>query len=104
MDLSMAGGWVDRRGRSVVLDPAVGDVATHAGLTGHGRVSGMSLQIASVGGPGVVVADLGENPCAGESGQAEEARDDLGVGMLQKQLFCVGCQVVACLAGGVELG
>ncbi|MDT0572797.1 hypothetical protein RM704_35950 [Streptomyces sp. DSM 3412] len=53
--------------------------------------------------PGAVVADLGENPCASERGQTREARDDLGIGRLQEQLFCFGCEVVACLADCVEL-
>jgi hypothetical protein len=65
--------------------------------------SGEGLQAAGVGEGGSVVADLGQDPGAGQIPQAGEAGDDLGVRVLFKmgdrrlsQLICGG-------TGGLEL-
>jgi hypothetical protein len=55
-------------GEAVVFDPAVGDGRDLAGGPGDRRGSGVGLQCAVVGESVTVVADLGEDPGAGQVG------------------------------------
>lgn len=79
------------------------DSSTLAGFTGHRGASGVGLQIPGRSEPGAIVSDFGEDPSLGEYGQTGKARDDLCIGMLEKEFRSVTRQVFAGSAGRVEL-
>jgi hypothetical protein len=78
------------------------DDAVLAGGPGNRGRSGVGFDRSRVSEAGSVIADLGEHPGAGESTEACEAGDDLGVRVLIKSLFRRGGQVLGVAAGGIE--
>jgi hypothetical protein len=59
---------------------------------------------AGVCAPVAVVADLGQDACAGQVGQAGEAGHDRRVGVLVEDFAGSLRELVGGLAGGVQLG
>jgi hypothetical protein len=86
----------------LVFDSAVGRGEAFAAGSGHGCASGVGLKGPGVGEAGSVVADLGEDPGAGEGSKSWQAGDDLGVRVLVKMVDGGGGQLLSVGAGGVE--
>ncbi|MFG1685215.1 hypothetical protein ACGFNP_33990 [Nonomuraea sp. NPDC049269] len=79
------------------------DDQAFAGGAGDGGRAGVGLERSCVGEAGAVVAEFGQHPGTGEVGQAREAGDDGGVGVLAEGLAGGVGEFVGGAAGRVQL-